>query len=78
MGPGRQAALWRMSNDTEMIYLSQLASCRGRFKIGTEKQGWPEPRIDGLKALMILKFYLAKGWVEVTHTSPQAHPPSGM
>lgn len=41
----------------EMIYLSQLASNRGKFKIGFEKQGWPKPRINGLKSLMVLKFY---------------------
>lgn len=46
----------------KIIYLSQLASNRGKFKIGFEKQGWPKPRIDGLKALMILNFILfAKG-----------------
>lgn len=51
-----------MSNDMKIIYLSQLASNRGKFKIGFEKQGWPKPRIDGLKALMILNFILfAKG-----------------
>ena len=42
-----------MSNDKEMMYLSQLASDRGKFKIGFEKQECPKPRIDGLKALMI-------------------------
>lgn len=33
----------RMSNDKEMISLSQLASYRGKFKIGFEKLGWPNP-----------------------------------
>lgn len=46
-----------MSNDMEMIYLLQLVSNRGKFKKGFEKQGWPKPRINGLKSLMVLKFY---------------------
>lgn len=46
-----------MSNDKEMIYLSQLASYREKFKIEFENQGSPKLRIDGLKALTILNFH---------------------
>lgn len=54
-----------MSNDMKIIYLSQLASNRGKFKIGFEKQGWPKPRIDGLKALMILNFICQRAGVRL-------------
>lgn len=30
----------RVSNDKEIIHLSQLVSCRGKFKIGFETQEW--------------------------------------
>lgn len=42
-----------MNDDKERMYLSQLASDRGEFKIGFEEQGHPKPRIECHKALMI-------------------------